>query len=213
MGYIYKITNDINNKVYIGKTEFNIQKRFQEHIKDSKSKYENRPLYKAMHKYGAEHFFIEEIEECDNLEEREIYWIKYYNSFENGYNATLGGDGKSYIDYDNIIHLFLEGLNITQIAKLTKHDKGHISQILKEKGNVSWKQIEEQCIKRQEKEVVMLDKKTKIEIKRFKSVAEASQYCINNKLSKDNIKGISAHISQCCNGIRKTAYQYCWLYI
>ena len=55
----------------------------------------------------------------------------------------------------------------------------------------------------------MLDKTTKQEIKRFKSVAEASQYCINNNLSKDTIKGISAHISQCCNGVRKSAYRHC----
>lgn len=209
MGYIYKIVNDINDKVYIGKTEFNIKKRFKEHCQDSKKKYENRPLYKAMNKYGTEHFSIEEIEECNNLEEREIYWIKYYNSFENGYNATLGGDGKSYINYDIIIDLFLKGLNITEIANKTGHDKGYISQILKEKGKISQNDINIQSVKAQEKQVVMLDKNSKQEIKKFKSVAEASQYCIDNNLSKDNIKGISAHISQCCNGIRKTAYQHC----
>lgn len=213
MGYIYKIINDINDKVYIGKTEFNIKKRFKEHCQDSKRGYENRPLYKAMNKYGIEHFSIEKIEECNNLEEREKYWIKYYNSFENGYNATLGGDGKSYINYEIIIDLFLKGLNITEIANKTGHDKGHISQILKEKGNISQNDINIQSIKTQEKQVIMLDKRTKQEIQRFKSVAEASQYCINNNLSKDNIKGISAHISQCCNGIRKTAYQHCWLYM
>lgn len=73
MGYIYKIVNDINNKIYIGKTEFNIEKRFKEHCQDSKKGYENRPLYKAMNKYGIEHFSIEKIEECNNLEEREKY--------------------------------------------------------------------------------------------------------------------------------------------
>ena len=213
MGYIYKIVNDINDKVYIGKTEFNIEKRFKEHCKDSQKRYENRPLYKAMNKYGIEHFSIEKIEECNNLEEREIYWIKYYNSFENGYNATLGGDGKSYIDYNILIDLFLKGFNITEIANKTGHDKGYISQILKEKGNISQENINIQSIKSQEKQVIMLDKTTKQEIKRFKSVAEASQYCINNNLSKDTIKGISAHISQCCNGVRKSAYRHCWLYI
>lgn len=109
--------------------------------------------------------------------------------------------------------MFLKGLNITEIANKTGHDKGYISQILKEKGNISQNDINIQSIKTQEKQVIMLDKKTKQEIQRFKSVAGASQYCIDNNLSKDNIKGISAHISQCCNGIRKTAYQHCWLYI
>lgn len=213
MGYIYKIINDINNKVYIGKTEFNINKRFQEHIQDSRKGYINRPLYKAMSKYGVEHFSIQLIETTENLEDREQYWIQYYDSYNNGYNATLGGDGRSYINYDFIINLFLKGYNITEIANQTKHDKGYISQILKEKGNIKSNQIEKQAIKKQEKELLMLDKKTKKEIKRFKSVAEASQYCIDNKLSKDTVKGITAHISQCCNGIRKSAYQYCWKYI
>lgn len=213
MGYIYKIINDINDKVYIGKTEFSIEKRFQEHIKDSKRNYPNRPLYNAMFKYGEEHFSIELIEETNNLEEREQYWIQYYDSYNNGYNATLGGDGRSYIDYNIVINLFLQGYNISEIANKTKHDKGYISQILKEKGNITTQQINEQSVKNQERELIMLDKNTKQEIKRFKSVAEASRYCIDNKLSKDNIKGISAHISQCCNGIRKTAYQHCWIYI
>ena len=143
MGYIYKITNDINDKIYIGKTEFDIQKRFYEHCKDSKRGYTNRPLYNAMNKFGIEHFSIEEIEQCEeNLEQREQYWIQYYDSFYNGYNATLGGDGKAYIDYNYIIELFIQGLNITEIAKKTNHDSGHISKILKEKGNISQKQID-----------------------------------------------------------------------
>ena len=59
----------------------------------------------------------------------------------------------------------------------------------------------------------MLNKNTLELIKKFNSVAEAAQYCIDNNLSKDTISGISAHISQCCNGIRKTAYNYKWKYI
>lgn len=75
MGYIYKIINDINNKIYIGKTEFNIEKRFQEHIYDSQKKYQHRPLYDAINKYGIEHFKIEQVEECvsQQLNDREKY--------------------------------------------------------------------------------------------------------------------------------------------
>lgn len=213
MGYIYKITNDINNKVYIGKTEFDVQKRFQEHIKDSKKNSKNRPLYKAMNKYGVQHFSIEIIEECDNLEQREKYWIKYYDSYKNGYNATLGGDGKAYIDYDLILRLFAEGYNVIEIANKTKHDCKHISQILREKGSISAQQIHDRRMKNLEKEVVMVDSKTKKEIKHFKSIAEAGRYCINNNLSKDTVDGVSSHISQCCRGKRKTAYQHCWFFV
>ena len=60
-----------------------------------------------MRKYGVEHFHIELIEETDNPEEREIYWIEKKQSFKNGYNATLGGDGRKYLDYDLIISTYL----------------------------------------------------------------------------------------------------------
>ena len=101
MAYIYQIKNDINEKIYIGKTEFSIEKRFKEHCHDAFiERNEKRPLYAAMRKYGIEHFHISLIEETDNPEEREKYWIEYYQSFKYGYNATMGGDGKKYIDYN-----------------------------------------------------------------------------------------------------------------
>lgn len=56
-----------------------------------------------MRKYGIENFHIELIEETTNPEEREKYWIEYLGTYKNGYNATLGGDGKHYLDYDLII--------------------------------------------------------------------------------------------------------------
>ena len=66
MSFIYKITNDINNKVYVGKTNLSIEERFAQHKKDAfKDKNEKRPLYSAMKKYGVNHFYIEQIEECD----------------------------------------------------------------------------------------------------------------------------------------------------
>jgi hypothetical protein len=56
-----------------------------------------------MRKYGIEHFYIELIEETNNPEEREIYWIEYYKAYKNGYNATRGGDGKYLYDHNAII--------------------------------------------------------------------------------------------------------------
>ena len=95
MAYIYKITNDINGKIYIGKTERTPEIRFKEHCRDYRNKsHESRPLYKAMEKYGVEHFHCEIIEQTDYPEEREKYWIEYYQSFKVGYNATLGATEK-----------------------------------------------------------------------------------------------------------------------
>lgn len=92
---IYKITNQINGKCYIGKSK-KIEDRFYAH----KSRYlnekeSNKLLYKAFKKYGLNNFSFEIIEECEEnlLDEREKYWISYYDSYKKGYNATFGGDG------------------------------------------------------------------------------------------------------------------------
>ena len=96
MGYIYKITNKINGKVYIGQTKKTIEERFQEHLKKAKI-HTNRYLYDAMNKYGYENFIISQIEKCpdNNLDEREIFWIAFYQSNNKlyGYNMTAGGGG------------------------------------------------------------------------------------------------------------------------
>ena len=121
MAYIYKIWNDINNKVYIGKTNRSLKTRFHEHCRDSKKENRNnRPLYKAMNKYGVENFHIEELEETSRelSSKRECYWIGYYNSFHNGYNATKGGDGKPWVDEDEIISLFESGKSKAEIRKI-----------------------------------------------------------------------------------------------
>ena len=121
MGYIYKITNKINNKCYIGQTERTIKIRWLEHIRPSKYKLD-LPLYRAISKYGVDNFLVEEIEECNNaiLDEREIYWIKYFDSYRNGYNCTEGGGGgiRTYEEYiDDIIQRYLEGERLDLLCK------------------------------------------------------------------------------------------------
>lgn len=95
---IYKITNLINNKCYIGQTIKPADQRWQEHkyraFENIKTE-ENKPLYYAMRKYGLSNFKFEviqdNIETFEQLDKAEIYWIDYYNSFVNGYNQTFGG--------------------------------------------------------------------------------------------------------------------------
>lgn len=68
MAFIYKITNLINGKSYIGKTSFSIKKRFKEHQRDAfRDRNEKRPLYSAMRKYGIENFTVEQVEECPDM--------------------------------------------------------------------------------------------------------------------------------------------------
>lgn len=95
---IYKITNILNNKSYIGKSE-DIETRWEYHKTHyNYTKEYNKPLYRAFRKYGLENFTFEIIENLNynyNIaDEREKYWITYYNSYgSTGYNGTLGGDG------------------------------------------------------------------------------------------------------------------------
>ena len=91
---IYKITNKINGHSYIGQS-VNIQKRLNKH-RNYNEEDSHYPLYRAIAKYGIENFSLEVIEECsiDNLDEREVYWIQYYDTFKNGYNQTAGGQGQ-----------------------------------------------------------------------------------------------------------------------
>ena len=83
-----------------------------------------------MRKYGVEHFHIELIEETDNPEEREVYWIEYYSSFKNGYNATKGGDGKRYLDYDLIISTYKEVGIINKVASILDISPDSVSKVL-----------------------------------------------------------------------------------
>ena len=84
MAYIYKITNKLNQNVYIGKTERDIETRWKEHCSHV-NVYPHIPLYRAIKKYGKENFIIEIIEECDaaNIDNQEMYWINYYNTTNN----------------------------------------------------------------------------------------------------------------------------------
>lgn len=120
MAYIYCIVNNINGKKYIGKTTNTIETRFRQHIFDSrKSECKNRTLYKAFEKYGIENFSIHQLEECDwdKASEREIYYISLYDTFRNGYNETLGGDGGTKINYNEALRIYFEYCNIPLVAE------------------------------------------------------------------------------------------------
>ena len=89
--WIYKITNIQNNKVYIGQTIRPINDRFHRHINDAMNNTLDTHFARAIRKYGKDSFIIEEIDKATNqneLNEKEQYWIRYYDSVKNGYNET-----------------------------------------------------------------------------------------------------------------------------
>ena len=106
---IYKITNLINQKSYIGQSK-NIEERWKNHKSDSKSPEKSHyPLYRAFNKQGIENFKWEILEECpiEKLDEKEIYQIALYNTYEKGYNQTAGGRGTN----NAVVKLTLEEVN------------------------------------------------------------------------------------------------------
>lgn len=98
---IYKLTNMVNNKIYIGLTTNTLEQRLSQHHYESRHGV-NRPLYYAMRKYGENAFKAEIIDTANSLtelKEKEQYWIKFYNSYGangQGYNATIGGDVRTH---------------------------------------------------------------------------------------------------------------------
>lgn len=135
---IYKITNLINKKCYIGCSK-NIEHRWISH--KSESILENNPQYnysihKAFRKYGLDNFSFEIIELTseDLLFQQEKYWINYYNSYNEGYNETLGGDSgpslpgeknpNSKLTKDDVINIrseLLKGAMPSEIYPLYAH--------------------------------------------------------------------------------------------
>ena len=142
MGYIYKITNKINNKVYIGQTSESIRQRWKEHIyaaNHDQGKEYNYAVHCAIRKYGCCNFDVDLLEEIDDemLNDREVYWIEYYDGFKSGYNMTLGGEGSRILDYNKIRSLWDDGFGIKHIAKEVGCSDVQAREILKGYSNYS----------------------------------------------------------------------------
>lgn len=204
--YIYVITNEINKKVYVGKTLKTIDKRWKQHCRDyKKNRNCKRPLYSAMRKYGIENFSIREIEECDSdiASERESFWINKFNSFKNGYNATKGGDGKPYIDRELIISEYNNGFTIKDVSKITGYSESSCGEIINSIG-LSKDEIHNRANKFLCKPVAKIDLNTNEILEIYNSISEAYE-----QLGKK----FSGHIAEVCEHKRKSAYGYSWSYV
>lgn len=102
---IYKYTNKINGKVYIGQSKI-LRSRRNQHLSSAFNPNSNEYdslLHRAMRKYEYENFDYEILENClvSELDEKEIYWIEQYNSYGEGYNLTRGGNSATYKKIDD----------------------------------------------------------------------------------------------------------------
>ena len=101
---VYKITNTINGKAYIGQSQTSLERRWTLHKSDAKRNIDNYHFHKAIRKYGTDCWILEILEEINDIEllnEAEKKWIEYYDTFNNGYNSTNGGEN-GYIISDEV---------------------------------------------------------------------------------------------------------------
>ena len=198
MGYIYKITNLINKKSYVGKTSLPLQYRLAEHKRNFFCVRDEMVIHKAMFKYGVENFDFEELEQCDEtiLNEREQYWIRYYDTYENGYNSTLGGEGSPKYDYQVFYSMWEDGKSIKEISELTNAERHTITKALKML-DISEEEIKSRSLGRRV-EQYSLDGNF---IKTHDSVSLAAREIGN---------ALPGNIQSCCQGIHPSAYNYLW---
>ncbi len=138
---IYKITNKVNQKKYVGCSQ-NIEERFKAHIRNSKNKNSreyDKVLYRAFRKYGLDNFVFEIVEECslETMFKREIFFIEKLCS-DKDYNQTIGGDcsgidnygekhGKSKLNEDDVIDIrnrYFNHERKKEVYKLYSHKIG-----------------------------------------------------------------------------------------
>lgn len=213
MGFIYQIVNDVNGKSYIGKTEHSIDKRFREHCLEAfKRRSESRPLYAAMRKYGIEHFHLGLLEETDELEDREKYWIKHFGTYQNGYNATLGGDGKRLYDYDQIFDELIFSSDADLIAKNIGCCRDTVATVAAQHGIVVTKDVSKNFgdinLARRKRVCALSVNFGTFDI--FDSIADAAKWLFENGNTNSQGKSVVTHISDCAKGKYKTAYGFYW---
>lgn len=229
-GYIYKLTCTITGKVYIGKT-IDINRRMAQHSKIT-SKYSHH-LANAIKKYGIDNFkeeIIFEVEAEDRavlnttLSNAEKSYIEQYDSYRNGYNSTIGGEGTGGFHWlesskkklsESLKKFFESAKGKAQIGHTISCIKNReVSKETREKigkGNKGKKMLEEAKIKIRKYQLANA----------FSKYVPVLQYNLNNNLlnrfnsitdAAKNINKDTSHIVSCCKGRRKTAYGFIWKY-
>lgn len=206
MGYIYKIENLVNGKIYIGQTIRSIEERSKEHFRDAfrvKSSNYNCLLYRAIRKYGINNFSITKVEKIENnkLNEREQFWIAYYKSYSEGYNMNIGGDAiQPTIDTNNIIQRKKDGVTNETLSKEFSISKTTVANILHRSG-INRNESAKLSASSRMKKIIQYNKDGK-EIARYLSVSDAAR----------QVDGYTGNIVQALKHKIMTAYGYIWLY-
>lgn len=183
-GTIYKITNLINNKVYIGQTRQSYEQRFIQHKSHARTGQSHHKLARALRKYGDNNFIVEKIEEClvEELNDKERYWIAYYKSTQDeyGYNTLVGG--QDYTNYkpieneDEIIEYYYTCHNQLQTQAHFGISDYRLRSLLLRRGLATDKTNYGKHT-REKVKIIELDKE-------FDSGADCAQFFIDNNICK-----------------------------
>ena len=206
---IYKITNNINNKCYIGQTIKTPEERWKEHKQHAFGTHANdvnKSLYKAMRKYGIENFSFEvlqnNIETYEQLDKAEIYWIDFYNSFVKGYNETFGGQQyHKILPNEEIIQDYYKTKSARKTALNFGIDHSTVDNILNSNNipRFSFRQAAGQKIKVSKNDF----------IKEFDSVKDCAEWFVENNICKT--KNVESARTGLKNARAKTGYYYGYL--
>lgn len=203
MGFIYKVTNSVNGKVYIGQTMRTIPVRWAEHLRDSGMIPTQKPcskhvsiFHQALRKYGVKSFVVCQVEECDDnyLDERERYWIKYYRSSETGYNIYKSSNQYKKCANEELLKLWNDGLLMKEIGEILKVHSETVAKRLKNIG-ISEQQILDRgnriANKKKEKPVYQYDVDGNF-VKEFSSLREAQESIGGQRIKyPPNAKGVT----------------------
>lgn len=200
---IYIIYNNFDNQVYIGKTSRSIEERWKEHLRDYK-KFPSRKLYNAFLNNGIENFFIEELK-INATETDESSLIKEFDSYYNGYNSTLGGEGSPLYDIDvkEAYSLYNKTEKLSLVAEYFGVDRTTLSNLFKRHN----KPI---VLRRSYQKKQVISKKLG---KTFNSLTECCEYLVANGVSTVNLKSTISSVTKVCNGHRKSYKGYDFKYL
>lgn len=200
---IYKIQNNINDKVYIGQTVRELDVRLNEHLRSNSS-----ISGRAMRKYGMDNFTIEIIDNAENMKDlnkKEIYWIEYYNSISpNGYNLTIGGEGTMGYEHTEETRLLQSEL---KEGMYFGKDNPFYGRTHSDKQKSKWSR---------DRKGRNLDKARSVMLKNHRRKVRNIDTC----LEFDSIKEAGeyydiapTHITRVCKGKQNTTHGFRWEYI
>ena len=221
---IYKITNKITGKTYVGQS-IHIEQRWKEHLQGKGSK----QLHKDILELGIENFIFEILELCEkeNLLEKEKFWVAFYNSYNDGYNENEGGDNsiQAILATRKEIHCYdLNGKYITSYVSVaeaerqTKVPNSNISKAARgdgraKAGEYQWSYEKLECLPPYKRTCIIKNPRT------VSNARKVKQFTLNGEFiaEYDSIKQASeqtntnySSLGMACNKKRKTAGGFIW---